>query len=113
VLGRLVVSSGAKRSHGAGFTQPFQVTQLLSAPPFLHYDIGTLRALLGTQRTYIVIMRRVPVTIVARKRKDYYTLWLCVCSLSSLAWNGHVPYYTVICGLSGSTIYFHITKQTA
>ena len=30
-----------------------------------------------------------------------------------LAYNAHVPYYTVICGLSDSTILFHIISQMA
>ena len=32
----------------------------------------------------------------------------CVCSLSYPACNAHAPYYIVICGLSGSTVFFHI-----
>jgi hypothetical protein len=31
----------------------------------------------------------------------------CVCSLSYPACKAHAPYYIVICGLSGSTIFFH------
>ena len=33
---------------------------------------------------------------------------MCVCSLSRAARNAHAPYYIVICGLSGSTITFHV-----
>jgi hypothetical protein len=32
----------------------------------------------------------------------------CVCSLSYPARNAHAPYYIVMCGLSRSTIVFHI-----
>ena len=35
-------------------------------------------------------------------------LWLCVCRLSYAACNAHALYYIVVCGMSGSTIYFHI-----
>jgi hypothetical protein len=38
----------------------------------------------------------------------YYVLWVCVCSLNYTACNAHAPYYIVICGLSASTIFFHI-----
>jgi len=34
-----------------------------------------------------------------------------VCNLSYPARKEHVPYYTVICGLSGSTIFFHIIRN--
>jgi hypothetical protein len=37
-----------------------------------------------------------------------YTESVCVCSLSYTAFKAHAPYYTVICGLFGSTIFFHI-----
>jgi len=43
----------------------------------------------------------------------YYIFKVCVCSLSYLACKAHVPYYIVICGLSGPTIFFFIISQTA
>jgi hypothetical protein len=36
---------------------------------------------------------------------EYYTLRVCVCSLSYPAWKAHASYYIVICGLSGCTIF--------
>ena len=41
-----------------------------------------------------------------------YILWMCVCSLSYLACKEHEPYYIVICGLSGCTVFFsrYLTK---
>jgi len=33
---------------------------------------------------------------------------MCVCSLSYPACKTHAPYFIVICGLSGSTIFFHV-----
>jgi hypothetical protein len=33
---------------------------------------------------------------------------VCVCSLSYSGRKAHVPYYIVICGPSGSTIFYHI-----
>jgi hypothetical protein len=38
---------------------------------------------------------------------------VCVCSLSYPACKGHAPYYIVICGLSGSTIFYRIISQMA
>jgi hypothetical protein len=42
------------------------------------------------------------------KSNKYYILWVCVCSLSYPAYTAHAPYYIVICGLSGCTVFFHI-----
>jgi hypothetical protein len=33
-----------------------------------------------------------------------------VCSFIYPARNAHAPYYTVICGLSGCTVFFHIAS---
>lgn len=38
--------------------------------------------------------------------------WEYVCSLRCPACKGHEPHYILICGLSGSTIFFHIILQT-
>jgi hypothetical protein len=46
------------------------------------------------------------------KSNKYYAFWVCVCSLSYPASTAHAPYYTLICGLSGSTIFFRIISQT-
>jgi hypothetical protein len=56
----------------------------------------------------------VRVTILAIEKK-YVTYSVCMraCGLSYPACNAHAPYYIVICGLSGSTIFFHIISQTA
>jgi len=39
------------------------------------------------------------------KSSKYCLLWVCVCSLSYPACNAHAPYYIVIRGLSGFTIF--------
>ena len=57
-------------------------------------------------------LRRVRVTILAvKKQQTLHTL--CGCSNGYPARNAHAPYHIVICGLSGSTIFFHITSQAA
>jgi len=47
-------------------------------------------------------------TIVTVESNEYYTFWVCVCSVRYPACSAHVPYYIVI-GLFGSTIFFHIS----
>jgi hypothetical protein len=46
------------------------------------------------------------------KRNNYYTFWLCVCSLSYPGWKAHVPHYTlsVTCRLYRI---FHFISLTA
>jgi len=66
--------------------------------------------------TYNEISRRVRVTIVAMDKQEVIHILnvcvcvcVCVCSVSYPACKAHAPYYTVICGLSGFTIFLHIT----
>jgi len=42
------------------------------------------------------------------KTAKYYIYWVCVCSLRYPACIAHAPCYIVICGLSASTVFFHI-----
>jgi hypothetical protein len=65
------------------------------------------------QCTHNVILSRVHVTIVVVKEYKYYIFWDCVCSLSYPPCKAHAPYYIVICGLSGCTIFSHIVSKTA
>jgi hypothetical protein len=51
-----------------------------------------------------VTLRRVRVTTVAAS----ITYSECVCSFSYSACKAHAPYYIVICGMPGSTMFFHI-----
>jgi len=44
--------------------------------------------------------------ILPRKTSNYFTISMSNCSLSFPAFHAHAPYYTVICGLSGSTFIF-------
>ena len=37
---------------------------------------------------------------------NWMIFWVCFCSLNYPAPTAHAPYYIVICGLSGSTIFF-------
>jgi len=58
-------------------------------------------------------MGRVRLTIAALEKEKKYMLYIlsvcvCVCVCVALACKVHAPYSIVICGLSGSTKYFHI-----
>ena len=62
------------------------------------------------QCTYNVTLRRVRATNCCRKSNKYYIFLVCVCSLSypTCKRMRHI----VICGLPGSTIFFHIILKT-
>jgi hypothetical protein len=57
------------------------------------------------QCTYTEKLGRFRATIVAWKNRKYYIFWVCVCSRSYPACKA-LPYNIVICGLSGSTIFY-------
>jgi hypothetical protein len=42
----------------------------------------------------------------------YHIFLVCGCGLSYPAHNVHAQYYIVICGLSGSTVFFDIIPQS-
>jgi hypothetical protein len=45
-------------------------------------------------------------SLLSWKSRKYLKFWVYVCSLGYAACNAHLPYYIVICDLSGSTIIF-------
>ena len=52
--------------------------------------------------------RSILVTIVAMENKKYYIFWVHVCSRIYPECKAHGPYYIVICGLFGCSIFFHV-----
>jgi len=54
-----------------------------------------------------VTMRRFRVTIIAVEKQSV-TYSDCVCCLAYPTCEAHAPFYIIICGLSVSTIFFHI-----
>jgi hypothetical protein len=58
-----------------------------------------------------VTLRGVRVTIDAVESNKYYILIVGVGSLSYPARKAHAPYYIVICGLSGSTIFLTLSHK--
>jgi len=62
---------------------------------------------------YNVTFKRLPLTIVAMEKQKYYIFWVCFCSFTYPACKAHASYCIVLCGLTGSTIFFHIISQTA
>jgi hypothetical protein len=65
----------------------------------------------GRQITLNVTVRRVRESLLPWKRNKYY-IFVCACvracSLVYTAYNSYAPYSDVICGPSGSTIFFDI-----
>jgi len=62
-----------------------------------------------------ITLRHFNVTIVAvekQKKKKNYIFWVCVRSHRYSARKAHAPFYIIICGLSGCTI-FCLISQTA
>jgi hypothetical protein len=52
-------------------------------------------------------LRRVRVTIIIVKKATSFTYYACVCSLRYQQCSAHALYH-IICGLSGSSTFFHI-----
>jgi hypothetical protein len=65
---------------------------------------------IGRVRTNVT-MRCVRVTSDAVE-KQYYIFRAPACSLSYAACKVHIPYYILICGLSGSIMFFHIVSAS-
>jgi hypothetical protein len=54
------------------------------------------------------MFRHIRETIVALEKAVSIKYYVCVCSLSYPAFKAHAPCYIVTCGLSGSTVFFHL-----
>jgi hypothetical protein len=92
---------------------PLHKNQILHYLLIRHYIIITM--LMETLKTFTrqAMYEYVQRIIKARSRNHFcptkaiiitYSVCVCVCSLDYPAWKAHAPYYTVICGLCGSTI---------
>jgi hypothetical protein len=71
------------------------------------YDTSYMKCKQDRQCTYKIKLRRVRVTVVTVQQLEVIYI-LCTCSLSYPAFKVHAPYYIVVYGLSGSTIFFHV-----
>jgi len=69
-------------------------------------DLGVDKNVQGRQCTYNITLGRVRATAVAVE-EQYYEYILCVCVALGIQHAMHML-HTVIYGLSGSTIFFHI-----
>ena len=63
------------------------------------YEIGNVRK---TQQWGAFVQ-----PLLKWKGDEYYICWVYVCSLSYSACKAHMVSYIVVCGLSGSTVFFH------
>jgi hypothetical protein len=57
------------------------------------------------------ILRRVRLTIVAVENNKYYIFWVYVYCLKYPVCKAHASHCTVICGLSGCTLFLHIPSN--
>ena len=92
------------RSSASSLKFPYYLFSLMPSNSCLRYSDHT--TIMKITKTYSISLRAGRVTICAVKSNKCYIWWVCVCSLSNTACKGHVPYYIVICGLSGSTVFF-------
>ena len=92
-------------------TQQFFPTCLQPFDKLLHFDLWVLTdentTDNDTNKTGNIYVR---VTIVAVVSNKYCIFWVCVSSLSYPARKAHAPHYIVICGQSGTTMFFHMTS---
>jgi hypothetical protein len=79
----------------------------------MQYQFSVLKKKTKEARHVFVTLTRVRVTTVTVEKQKNYIFWVYVCSLSYSACKAHAPHYTVICGLSGFTVFFHIISKTA
>ena len=87
-------------------------TRILGSHMLTNDNIDVLVARIKAKQAmyYNVPLRRVRVATAAVENKKYYIFWLCVCSLSYPACKAHAPYYIITCGLSDSTLFFHVAS---
>ena len=88
--------------------------------PFFHLPVSQYhglspgrQSLQERQHTCKVVLKRVRATVLPWGSSKYDIFWVCVCSLSYPACKAHAPYYILICGLCGCTIFFHIILKIA
>jgi len=64
--------------------------------------------LYGNKKESVHALRYIHGNIVVMESKKYYIFWVCVYSLSNPAYKVYAPHCIIICGLSGSAIFFYI-----
>jgi hypothetical protein len=65
------------------------------------------------QVTPIVTVRPVRLITFALEKQYVYTYRVCACILNYSACNARAPYFIVVCGLSRTTIFFHVVIKGA
>ena len=69
---------------------------------------------LKRQFAYTVTFRRPPLTILNLQNQKVLNIYECVCILALVIWLANrilsESYYIVVCDLSASTIFFHVTS---
>jgi hypothetical protein len=90
---------------------PFSVDPPQISAPCLDIEHGECNECKqDRQCTCNITLRHIHVTIVAMEKQSVVHICVCACSIAYPAYNSYAPYFVIICGSSGATIFFNIVS---